>query len=74
MKLQRTKECTYIYIRASLDKIEFNAEYIKRIFNISKWLDTRYSLNSDDCEYDHTFLGDDAKNNLITIRLKFYGK
>jgi len=62
------------YIKAKINKVDLSARFLKKIFAISKWINKRYELNSDDIDFDHSFQDDDKKNNLITIRLTFNEK
>jgi hypothetical protein len=73
MKIVRETDHVLISVKASLDKVEFNAEFIRRIFNLSVWLKERYGIEYDDCSYEHGFEDDDALNKQLTIRLLFHG-
>jgi len=62
------------YIKAKVHKVDLSSGFLKKIFAITKWINKRYGIESDDVDFDHSFQDDDKKNNLITIRLTFNEK
>lgn len=62
------------YIKAKVNKVDLSSNFLKKIFSITKWINNRYGLDTDDVDFDHSFQDDDKENNLITIRLTFNEK
>ena len=61
-----------VYIKAHLNKMGFDASFVKRMFTLAAWLNKRYDFKAYNIQYDHGFLDDDYANNLITIRFTFH--
>lgn len=73
MKINSLDDCREIKIKCNLDKVDFSAGFIKKVYKIAAYLNKRYDFNSDNVLYEHSFENkEEAKNNLITISLKFY--
>lgn len=63
-----------IYLKVKTEKVGLSAEFFKRIFKISSWLNKRYDFNSTDCEFDQQYVDDDFVKSKVTIRLRFHEK
>lgn len=63
-----------VYLKVNVNKVDFTAGFIKRIFLVSSWLNKRYNFNSTNCEFDQGYTNDDFMRNKITIRFRFHEK
>lgn len=72
MKVDKHKGYKEIKFKVGTSKIDFSADFIKKIYAIANFLNERYEINSNNVVYDHYFEEDEAKNKIITISLRFY--
>lgn len=61
----------HIYLIINVNKMNKQAEFMKRIFRISAWLDKRYKLNSEEVLFNYGFVDDQYVNKKVTIKLTF---
>ena len=53
------------------DKMNNQAEFIKRIFRLTEWLANRYKVDATDVHFNYGWYGAQLSENKVTIKITF---
>lgn len=57
--------------KIKLKSMQNQSKFSLRLFYIVAWLNKRYKLNCNNCDFDYFFEAGDKEKNLISITLNF---